>query len=240
MTLSDRSKAVAVLLGGLVALIGSLTVLVNANGEIERMFRNSEAAIFKAMLLVLFALLCGYLIQAGLFDIDWAQTTFLVAGSVALVVAFGIGIHTLLDALNLPDRPTIDVTEQPSASNGLLTAQVITHKARPHDQIVVTVYGKKSDGTLREVSYAKTGPDGDGVLQYNVRTLLDPTKFEGVYVSAVVAPESSNTPEVDCDGFIVDADGRIELDGQNQKVPFRPNREDPLVACATAEFPTAQ
>jgi hypothetical protein len=221
-------------------LLAALTAVATASGEVGRMFRNHAIFTSIALSLVLVAILCGLLTQAGA---SWSKDPrLLIVGSVALILSMGCALIAEVKTLALSDRPIITSTQERSGSTVTFSAHVQGRKAKAHDQIVVVIYGvTPSNVRTSPIYYAKTGPNTSGDLEQDIHLEINSARYGGVYVSAVVVPEDVRPPTVDCDGDVVGSDGSNLVDtshpSSDQHVSFRPNGQAPLVGCLTVQFP---
>lgn len=234
------STGPAALLAGLTTLIGALTAVATANGAVTRLFRNHPVLTAIALICVLAAFLCGLLLVVAK---EAFRATLVRLGSVLLVLGLGLALIAQVATLSLSDRPTIAVTSRPRGADVELDASVRVAEAKAHDQLVVVMYGVTPGGhRTSALYYAKTGPDSGGTLAQQPQLVLIRRKYNGVYVTALVVPEGIKPPAVDCDGNIVDPTGQLRTTippggNRRQPVPFRPNGDNPLVACVTLALP---
>lgn len=227
------------LLGGLSALIAALTAVATVNGAVARMFRNDPSHTAAAVILVLVGFLCGLLSQisqpaAGQATVR-VHKAILAVGSVTMVLGIAFALVAQVATMSLGERPIIAARTQSLGSSVDFHAEISTQGAKAHDQVVITIFGLKSDNSRTSpIYYAKFGPDQEGNFHHEVQMDLDIAKTAGLYLTAVVVPEGILPVLVDCDGNVVEQSGeRRLLNGET--VPFH-THGFPLVSCLVLSF----
>ena len=203
------------------------------------MFRNYPWYTTVAVILVLVAFLCGLLSQITQPATDQAgarvHNAVLGVGSITLVLGITFALIAQVATTSLGERPIITARTQGRGASVELHAEIRTQGAKAHDQVVITIFGLRSDNSRTSpIYYSKVGPDEHGSFHQEVEMDLDATKTPGLYLTAVVVPEGILPVTVDCDGNVVEQSGEQPL-VNGETVPFH-THGFPLVACLVLSF----